>query len=60
MDNETGERKQLEADGVFVAIGHRPNTEFLGGQLELDAVGYVVTKGNTSETSVAACSRAGM
>ncbi|TDY49663.1 thioredoxin reductase (NADPH) [Alicyclobacillus sacchari] len=53
VDNETGERKQLEADGVFVAIGHRPNTEFLGGQLELDAVGYVVTKGNTSETSVA-------
>lgn len=53
-DNETGEQRSLETDGVFVAIGHQPNTEFLEGQLETDSVGYIVTKGATSETSVEA------
>ncbi|WP_206832017.1 thioredoxin-disulfide reductase [Alicyclobacillus fructus] len=52
VDNRTGETKVLEADGVFVAIGHKPNTDFLRGQIELDDIGYIVTKGNTSETSV--------
>ncbi|AEJ42848.1 thioredoxin-disulfide reductase [Alicyclobacillus acidocaldarius] len=52
VDNRTGETKVLEADGVFVAIGHKPNTDFLRGQLELDDIGYIITKGNTSETSV--------
>ncbi|WP_206885338.1 thioredoxin-disulfide reductase [Alicyclobacillus mali (ex Roth et al. 2021)] len=52
VDNQTGETKVLEADGVFVAIGHKPNTDFLRGQLELDDIGYIITKGNTSETSV--------
>ncbi|EPZ43556.1 thioredoxin-disulfide reductase [Alicyclobacillus acidoterrestris] len=52
VDNATGERQTIEADGVFVAIGHQPNTAFLNGQLETDAVGYLVTKGATSLTSV--------
>ncbi|GMA62434.1 thioredoxin-disulfide reductase [Alicyclobacillus fastidiosus] len=52
VDNETGETKTLEADGVFVAIGHQPNTAFLNGQLETDDVGYLVTQGATSLTSV--------
>jgi thioredoxin reductase (NADPH) len=51
-DNETGEEKTLEADGVFIAIGHQPNTGFLDGQLELDEVGYIVTEGATSHTKV--------
>ncbi|MFD1673288.1 thioredoxin-disulfide reductase [Alicyclobacillus fodiniaquatilis] len=52
VDNATKERKTLPADGVFIAIGHQPNTAFLAGQLETDDVGYIVTKGATSETSV--------
>ncbi|MFB5190254.1 thioredoxin-disulfide reductase [Alicyclobacillus fastidiosus] len=52
VDNETGETKTLEADGVFVAIGHQPNTAFLNGQLETDEVGYLVAQGATSLTSV--------
>lgn len=52
VDNETGERRTLDADGVFVAIGHRPNTAFLNGQLEADSVGYLVTKDASSHTSV--------
>jgi thioredoxin reductase (NADPH) len=50
-NNQTGEEKVLEVGGVFIAIGHKPNTEFLKNQVELDKAGYVVLKGN-SKTSV--------
>lgn len=41
---KTGEIIEKEIDGVFIAIGHKPNTEFLKGQIELDARGYIVVK----------------
>ncbi len=40
------------ADGLFVAIGHQPNTDLFFNQLELDRKGYIVVKPNTSKTSV--------
>jgi thioredoxin reductase (NADPH) len=40
-DVNTGTERTLEVGGLFVAIGHQPNTEFLGGQLELDEWGYL-------------------
>ena len=43
---------ELEIDGVFLAIGHKPNTEFLAGQIELDKEGYIITKGTTTATNV--------
>jgi thioredoxin reductase (NADPH) len=52
-DNATGAEEIIETDGIFVAIGHRPNTAFLGGQLETDALGYIVVKPGTTQTSVA-------
>lgn len=51
-DNATGEKKVLKTDGIFVAIGHHPNTAFLNGQLEVDPVGYIKTRGVSSATSV--------
>jgi thioredoxin reductase (NADPH) len=45
------EKVTLEAGGLFVAIGHEPNSKILQGQVELDANGYVVLKNNT-ETSI--------
>ncbi|MBX6352501.1 MAG: thioredoxin-disulfide reductase [Thermoflavifilum sp.] len=51
-DNATGEVRQLETDGVFVAIGHTPNTGFLQGQLELNELGYIQTRGVSTATSV--------
>lgn len=51
-NNETGEEEVISTDGLFVAIGHTPNTGFLKGQVELNESGYVVVKPGTSETSV--------
>lgn len=52
-DTKTGEESEFPTDGVFVAIGHSPNTELFKGQLELDVKGYIVTDGNSTRTSVA-------
>ncbi|AAD18463.1 thioredoxin reductase [Chlamydia pneumoniae TW-183] len=49
---QTQEITTREAAGVFFAIGHKPNTDFLGGQLTLDESGYIVTEKGTSKTSV--------
>jgi thioredoxin reductase (NADPH) len=46
-DVNTGEESDLPADGVFVAIGHAPNTGLFAGQLELDEAGYLVTHEGT-------------
>ncbi len=42
----------IDAGGLFYAIGHLPNTAFLGGQVELDDTGYIKTKLGTTKTSV--------
>ena len=51
-DNETGEEEIIETDGIFIAIGHRPNTEFLNGQVKIDEAGYIVVKPGTTETNI--------
>jgi thioredoxin reductase (NADPH) len=50
-DTKTGENKTLKMGGVFVAIGHEPNTELFKNQLEMNENGYIIQKNNT-ETSV--------
>ena len=56
-DRETGATRELEVDGVFIAIGHTPNTGLFEGQVELDANGYIVagTGTRTSVPGVFAC-----
>lgn len=46
-NTQTGEISTLEVDGIFIAIGHKPNTDFLKGQLDLDEKGYVVVENET-------------
>lgn len=47
-----GEERRIDVTGFFLAIGHQPNTEVFRGKLELNPEGYIVTKENTSHTSV--------
>jgi thioredoxin reductase (NADPH) len=51
-DTQTGEASELEVGGLFVAIGHRPNTEFLDGQLDLTDHGYIKTKSWRTATEI--------
>ncbi|WP_038248247.1 thioredoxin-disulfide reductase [Ghiorsea bivora] len=51
--------KELAVHGVFIAIGHKPNTDFVKGQLEMDDTGYIITQGKTTATSVAGVFAAG-
>ncbi|KLA27048.1 Thioredoxin reductase [Bacillus cereus] len=51
-DNETGEEEIIETDDIFVAIDHRPNIEFLNGQVEIDKAGYIVVKPGTTQTNI--------
>ena len=50
--NEDGQSKTLPADGVFIAIGHRPLTTLFASQLELDAHGYIITRSSFSKGGV--------
>ena len=58
-DVVTGESYVKECQGMFVAIGHTPNSEIFRGQLEMDDNGYLITKDGTSETNVAGVFAAG-
>ena len=51
VDTKTGEEEDISCDGAFIAIGHKPITAFLGGQVEMDQEGYILWKEN-SMTSV--------
>ena len=49
---KTNQGSEVKCDGLFVAIGHQPNAPLFDGQLEMDDQGYIVTKKETTETSV--------
>jgi len=51
-DVESGDTREVAAGGVFVAIGHTPNTQLFAGQLDMDAAGYLVTESGSTRTSV--------
>ncbi len=51
-NTETGEERDLEIDGAFVAVGHDPQSEIVRGLVELDEDGYVATQGKSTVTSL--------
>ena len=52
FNNKTNETQDMPMDGVFLAIGHKPNTKLFEGQLEMDETGYLVTQAKNTYTSV--------
>lgn len=48
----TGEERIFPAEGVFIAIGHSPNTAIFKGQLDMDEVGYIITSGRSTATNI--------
>lgn len=52
QDPQTGEQRTMDCDGVFMAIGHVPNTQLFNGSLNMDEAGYIVTEPDTTYTNV--------
>ena len=50
VNNQTGKKQEIAVTGVFLAIGHKPNTELFKGILEMDETGYLITKGKSTKT----------
>ena len=49
---ETNAESVVECEGVFIAIGHKPNTDLFKGQIEMDPVGYILTSGHSTGTNI--------
>jgi thioredoxin reductase (NADPH) len=52
VNTETGEERDLEIDGAFIAIGHEPQSELVQGIVDLDENGYVAVEGRSTRTKV--------
>lgn len=52
INNQSGEKKEISVTGLFVAIGHKPNTDIFKGQLDMDETGYLITKPDTTHTNI--------
>jgi thioredoxin reductase (NADPH) len=52
MDTATGERREMPIDGVFIAIGHQPNSTLFKDVLDMDPVGYILTQPGSTKTNV--------
>ncbi len=58
-DTQTGQTREIEATGLFIAVGHDPRSELVKGQVELDDEGYIVTNGHSTRTNLAGVFAAG-
>ena len=52
INNKTGVKEVIDVTGVFIAIGHKPNTDIFKGKLDMDKTGYLITKGKTTKTNI--------
>lgn len=51
-DTQSGDLRDLPLEGLFIAIGHKPNTDLFTGKLDMDGVGYLLTAPDSTETSI--------
>ena len=52
VNNQTGEKEEISITGLFIAIGHKPNTDIFKGQLDIDDAGYLITAGKSTKTNI--------
>lgn len=52
VNNKTGEKEEIKITGLFIAIGHKPNTEIFKGQIDMDPTGYIITQGKSTKTNI--------
>ncbi|RKR07924.1 thioredoxin reductase (NADPH) [Maribacter vaceletii] len=52
VNNQTQEKEDIAITGLFIAIGHKPNTDIFKGQLDMDETGYLLTEGKTTKTNL--------
>lgn len=52
VNNQTGDKTDIPVTGVFIAIGHTPNTQLFKGVLDMDETGYLITKGKSTKTNI--------
>jgi len=52
VNNQSGEKEEIAITGLFIAIGHKPNTDLFKGQLDMDDTGYLITKGKSTKTNL--------
>jgi thioredoxin reductase (NADPH) len=52
LNKETGEKEQIDITGLFIAIGHKPNTDIFKGKLTMDDTGYLMTEGKSTKTNI--------
>lgn len=52
VNNQTGDKEDIAVTGLFIAIGHTPNTEVFKGQVDMDESGYILTEGKTTHTNI--------
>ncbi|MGH1516413.1 thioredoxin-disulfide reductase [Chryseobacterium sp. JK1] len=52
INNQTQEKSTVDVEGIFIAIGHKPNTDIFAGQVDLDENGYIVTEKGSSRTNL--------
>lgn len=52
VNNQTGEKEEIAVTGLFIAIGHTPNTAIFKDQLDMDETGYLITKGKSTRTNI--------
>ena len=52
LNNQTGEKEEIKITGLFIAIGHKPNTEIFKSQLDMDDDGYLITNGKSTKTNL--------
>jgi len=52
INNQTQEKTTIDVHGIFIAIGHKPNTDLFVGQIDLDENGYIITEKGSSRTNL--------